>query len=239
MVYEKLTAPIVWHEKTISQIQNNPFFYIFVIVVILAFFAIPQQFCKKKVSVIILVILGLVASVALSIFFPFLGQPDELSFSSSFTETNESGSLVEYRYNIYDDEEIKIRVDAINNDLSSKGMYINPDKLKAFIYAMNGDYSLCDSEDVLGDVALIIINSNIDFINILRHGFDEEQNRSVTTFSSLADIFRNPEDYEMVLFWQTKYNQIYSEIYTQGPTESSIRDLDEYCVTLYETFLFF
>ena len=32
MVYEKLTAPIVWHEKTISQIQNKPFFYIFVIV---------------------------------------------------------------------------------------------------------------------------------------------------------------------------------------------------------------
>lgn len=51
--------------------------------------------------------------------------------------------LNDYRFDMYDDQQVVTMVNEINTDLSHDGKRVEPDTYRAFIYAMNGDYSLC------------------------------------------------------------------------------------------------
>lgn len=43
---------------------------------------------------------------------------------------------------MYDDQQVVTMVNEINTDLGHDGKRVEPDTYRAFIYAMNGDYSL-------------------------------------------------------------------------------------------------
>lgn len=144
----------------------------------------PKQKKKSIILTVILTIISEIIAATVPVIFPFKGDSSiQISTQESTTSESSTGepttgqpttqsSLNQYRYNLYDDNEIIKRIEAINSDLSGKGKHIKPDILKEFIYVINGDYSLCESSDVIFDVTNILINVDNDLVNIMCNSLD-------------------------------------------------------------------
>lgn len=240
-------------------IQSNKVYYIIVTAAIAILMSVaiiivnntvsnPKQKKKSVIITLVLTFISEITAATLPVVFPFKGDntihdlPHEITTSGSTTNessteapTSQVPSLNQYRYDLYDDNEIIKRIEAINSDLSGEGKYIKPDVLKAFIYAINGDYSLCKSSDVIFDVSNMLINVDNDLVNLMCNSLDSYDN--ITPINSIADIFCDQYDYEMVLYWQNYYNDVCKKIYENGPTEQTFSEIDEFCVMLFDTFI--
>ncbi len=218
-----------------DKIQNNIYLYIsffgaIIVIVNIIVYLLGLIAGKKETKVHIFVTL-----IASCVFLPLF----EFSLPTIFPFTNHNientstnvEALTDYRYNLYDDAAIEKRIIAINNDLQDEGKEINPDDMRAFIYAMNGDYSLLKDQDPFDSILHTFLNVDIDSLNILRNGLTTNSD-TATTLDSLADIFCDPIEYEMVLYWQNRYNDLKKEIFQYGPTADVVTKVDTFCLDL-------
>lgn len=152
---------------------------------------------------------------------------------------NPSGGSFEtlntYRFDMYDDQQIIEHVSDINSDLAHDGKRVEPDECRAFIYAMNGDYSLYSDPNDLFDTAIKFVNVDVDAVNILRSDYLTDDR--VSPIKNLADIFRDEYDYETVLYWQEQYNAVHDAIYKDACSEQVVQMVDENAVSLYQFLL--
>lgn len=126
-------------------------------------------------------------------------------------------------------------VNEINTDLGHDGKRVEPDTYRAFIYAMNGDYSLYSDPNAFLDTAVLFYNVDVDAVNILRSNYLMEDR--VSPLNSLASIFRDEYDYETVLYWQSSYNEVYAAIYKDACSEMVIQMVDETAVAMHRFLL--
>lgn len=223
-----------------EKVQNNLYLYILffggiIIVANVIVYLIGLLAGKKETKMHIIVTLA--TSCIILPLFEF-SLPAIFPFTNHNTENTSTNLevLTEYRYDPYDDAAIEERIIAINNDLQDEGKEINPDDMRAFIYAMNGDYSLLKNQETFYSILHTFLNVDIDSINIIRHGLTTNSD-TVTILDSLADIFCNPMEYEMVLYWQNRYNDLKKEIFRYGPTEDVINQIDMFCLDLHHSIM--
>lgn len=219
-------------QEILSLIQTNQWYYIAAFTVIPAAVTwigniILERTRKVKgrgrravVSAVIYLLTSFV-SAALPILFPY---------TQAAGSSGDFASLNRYRFNMYDDLQIVERVNDINADLAHDGKRVEPDEYRAFIYAMNGDYSLYSDPNDFLETAVLFVNVDVDAVNILRSNYLTED--MVSPINSLADIFRDEYDYETVLYWQGQYNKVYSAIYEDACSDQVVQMVDENAVAL-------
>ncbi len=176
--------------------------------------------CKKAMVSTVLYILTTFIGVALPILFPLNDEVDLPIIS-----------LNEYRFDMYDDQQIVSLVSEVNADLGHDGKRVEPDAFKAFIYAMNGDYSLYSDPNDFLDTAVLLYNVDVDAVNILRSNYLTDD--QVSPLNSIANVFRDEYDYETVLYWQNRYNEVYAAIYENACSEDVIQKVDETAVAIH------
>lgn len=217
-------------QEFLSTIQANKWYYIAALTVIPAVVTWISNIILEKVkgmrgkakkaliSAIVYLTTSFV-SAALPILFPQTEVPGGIS-----------SSLNDYRFDMYDNQQIVDLVNDINAELGHDGKRVEPDDYKAFVYAMNGDYSLYSDPNDFLETAVLFVNVDVDAVNILRSNYltvDE-----VSPINSLADIFRDEYDYETVLYWQEQYNKVYSAIYKDACSEQVVQMVDENAIAL-------
>lgn len=224
-------------QEILSLIQTNKWYYIAAFTVIPAAVTwigniILDRTRKVKgkgrrtvISAVIYLLTSFV-SAALPILFPYTDIADS---GGNF------GSLNSYRFDMYDDQQIMTRVSDVNMDLGHDGKRVKPDDYKAFIYAMNGDYSLYVDQNDFLDTAVMFVNVDVDAVNILRSDYLTDD--VVSPITSLADIFRDEYDYETVCYWQERYNAVHSAIYEEACSEQVVQMVDENAVALHRFIL--
>ena len=183
---------------------------------------------------VILWIIEIISLTILSIISTFSNRETENGIATN-TISDNTDVEKNKRYNIYDEKEISEKIKLINKDLEKEGKQIDENKLKAFIYGMNGDYSLCSSSDILIDILNIYTNINIDSVSIIR-GFYINIGE-MSPINSLANIFANENDFKVVLYWQDYYNDFLRKIYEESSTGINISEIDNFCIQLREFFM--
>lgn len=215
----------------LTVIKSNIAFYIFFCGAITGIIVFTQNLIlnkinnsekttRKLITTFIICVLVSSATLALSHLFPYTPKeelPEELI------------------YDIYDDQEVIKRIALINKDLKDEGKQINETDLKAFIYAMNGEYSLID-RDTLLKISTTISNIDNGAINILRDAeIDVIDTHTSTT--SFSEVFSNKTDSTFVNYWCNRYDLLMENVYRNGLTNYVVKELDDYNMDLYSTFI--
>lgn len=137
------------------------------------------------------------------------------------------------RYSIYDDQAIQLRIDAVNEFLSSEGKQVKSADLKAFIWFVNGDDSLIN-EEIFDRVTTAMVNIDIPACHLL-FGFTDVTDK-FTSIDALADIMMDEQDYLFVKYWVSRRNSVYEMIYRDGKTERTQEAAEQWGVEIYNVF---
>lgn len=225
-------------QEILPIIQSNKWYYIAALTVIPASATWVGNIVLERIKKINSKGMKILVSATIYFFISFIGAA--LPILYPYTQAvNPSGGSYEtlnaYRFDMYDDQQIIEHVSNINSDLSHDGKRVEPDEYRAFIYAMNGDYSLYSDPNDLFDTAIKFVNVDVDAVNILRSDYLTDDR--VSPIKNLADIFRDEYDYETVLYWQEQYNAVHAAIYMDACSEQVVRMVDENAVSLYQFLL--
>lgn len=145
---------------------------------------------------------------------------------------NSKTAFSEEEFDLYNDEEIKLRIDEVNRQLKDDGKAVSPKKLKAFTYLINGDYSLINV-NVFDQLCESFINIDIDQFNIL---LGRECNDTFTPTDTFASLLSDPYENKVAVYWSEKYEKIVENIYKYGDSDENIRDMAELNSEMFEFF---
>lgn len=218
-------------QEILTIIQGNKWYYIAALTIIPTVVTVIGNIILDKISNSRGKGTKILVSSAIYLITTFLGVALPILFPLHDGAGDISISLNDYRFDMYDDQQIVTMVSEVNTDLGHDGKRVEPDAYKAFIYAMNGDYSLYSDPNAFFDTAVLFYNVDIDAVNILRSNYLTED--QVSPLNSIANVFRDEYDYETVLYWQNKYNEVYAAIYEDACSEDVIQKVDETAVAMH------
>lgn len=222
-------------QEILTIIQGNKWYYIAALTIIPTVVTVIGNIILDKISNSRGKGTKILVSSAIYLITTFLGVALPILFPLHDVAGDISISLNDYRFDMYDDQQIVTMVSEVNTDLGHDGKRVEPDAYKAFIYAMNGDYSLYTDPNAFLDTAVLFYNVDVDAVNILRSNYLTEDH--VSPLNSLANIFRDEYDYETVLYWQSRYNEVYAAIYKDACSEKVIQMVDETAVAMHRFLL--
>lgn len=144
-------------QEILPIIQSNKWYYIAALTVIPASATWVGNIVLERIKKINSKGMKILVSATIYFFISFIGAALPILYPYTQADNPSGGSyetLNAYRFDMYDDQQIIEHVSNINSDLSHDGKRVEPDEYRAFIYAMNGDYSLYSDPNDLFDTAI-------------------------------------------------------------------------------------